>query len=70
MVFSSFKDSGRGGWYPSQGVYTLFDHAGVKPSQIVKLMLDKIEFPDAISEDHFQIGFPPGTRITDHSSKL
>jgi hypothetical protein len=66
-----FKDCGNGTWFPVEGVFKLYGNDPNSGERVVsnerKLKVEQVKVNADLTQEDFDIQFPPGTRVHDHS---
>jgi len=69
-VSGEFKDCGNGAWFPVEGEFRLYGNDPSSGERIVgierKLKVEQVKVNADLTEEDFDIQFPPGTRVYDH----
>lgn len=69
-----FKDCGNGAWFPVGGIFKLYGNDPNSGQRVVgierKLMVEQVKLNADLTQKDFDIEFPPGTWVYDHSRAI
>jgi hypothetical protein len=70
-AFGEFKDCGNGVWFPVEGEFRLYGRDPSSGQRVVdierRLKVEQVKINADLTQEDFDIQFPPGTYVYDHS---
>jgi len=71
---AEFKDCGNAIWFPVEGVFKLYGNDKSSGERVVsierRLKVEQVKVNADLTQEDFDIQFPPGTRVYDHRSNV